>query len=122
MRVHYTSFNDGRWGATQGNTIWLEKRLLQAERRCTIQHEQIHLERGDTCNDPKSEALVRQATAKRLINLHDLVEAAKWAVVPEEIADELWVTLEVLEDRVKGMTVSERVLVNAAIARAWHHD
>lgn len=122
VQVHYTRFDDGRAGATSGNLIWLEQRLLQQERRCAVQHEQIHLERGDDCDDPTVERRVRTLTAQRLIDTADLVDAAKWATVPEEIADELNVTLEVLEDRINALSPVERALIDQAIREAWHHD
>ena len=116
VRLLWTEFNDGRVGATVGNDIYLDRRLLQSEKRCAIQHEQMHIEFGhDGCQSEKDEARVRKLTAQRLIHRDDLIRAMQWAMSLEEAADELWVTPEVLRDRLHFMHPSEKLLIAAAV-------
>lgn len=48
--------------------IWLDRRLFQVERRCSLTHELIHIERGHTSRQSAAiEEAVRAETARRLI-------------------------------------------------------
>lgn len=113
----------GLVGASDGTRhIWLAKGLLQVERRCALAHEMVHLEHGhDGCQDDKTEALVRKQTAERLIDTARLIDAAKWALSQEEMADTLWVTPEVLRDRIRYLSPIERSLIDTAIWKARQH-
>ena len=107
-------------GATNGaDVIWLDPRLSQVERRCVLTHELVHLEYGHRgCQPPAVEHVVRVRTAERLVELEDLAAAVKWTVDPDELAEELWVTPMVLQDRVAALSASE---VAALVAIASHH-
>ena len=107
-------------GATNGaDVIWLDPRLSQVERRCVLTHELVHLEYGHRgCQPPAVEQAVRVRTAERLVELEDLAAAVKWTVDPDELAEELWVTPMVLQDRVAALSASE---VAALVAIASHH-
>lgn len=111
--LHFTSFNDTRVAATNGNNaIWLDHDLLQVERRCAIQHEQAHIDLGHTnCADPREEQAARRLTAQKLIDWDALVDVFKWAHTAFEAADELWVTPEVLEDRLRFLHHREHALL-----------
>lgn len=110
-------------GVTDGRDIWMSTKLIQVERRCTLTHELVHMDLGHSeCQNEKVELRVRRITAAQLIDTADLIEACKWASAPEEIADELWVTLDVLEDRIRFLSPIERALIDHAIREAWHHD
>lgn len=111
--VHYTSFTDGRVAATDGNNaIWLDRSLQQTARRCAIAHEQAHIDLGHTtCSDEKHEASARRRAAQKLIEWDALVDVFKWAHNAHEAADELWVTPEVLEDRLRFLHPNERALL-----------
>ena len=113
LTVYHEPLPPGLRGATDGATsIWLERRLLQVERRCTLTHELVHVDLGHDCaQDEKSEAKVRRITAKRLIDWDDLVDAFRWAHDQYEAADELWVTPEVFADRLRHLTPIERALL-----------
>lgn len=89
-------------GATNGyDTVWLDRHLLYEERRCTLEHELEHIERGHAgCQDEKTEADVRRTVARRLIDWNDLVDAVSWSLSVEEAAAELAVTVDVLHDRI----------------------
>lgn len=111
--------------ATNGmDIIWMSKNLrLQVERRCTLTHEMVHieLEHDGYCN-PKIERRVRKLTAERLIDTADLINAMKWARSVEELADELWVTVEVLMDRLHGLSTVERAMIQQTIRTAHGDD
>ena len=111
--LHFTRFNDTRVAATNGNNaIWLDQDLLQVERRCAIQHEQAHIDLGHTnCDDPREEQAARRLTAQKLIHWEALVDVFKWAHTAFEAADELWVTPEVLEDRLRFLHPHEKGLL-----------
>lgn len=82
--------------------IWLDKNLLQVERRCALTHELQHIYMGHKGHQkPAVELTVRVITARRLIRFHDLMKARRWAGQDlHEMADELWVTPAVLADRI----------------------
>ena len=111
--LHFTRFNDSRVAATNGNNaIWLDQDLLQVERRCAIQHEQAHIDLGHTnCDDPREERAARRLTAQKLIHWDALFDVFKWAHTAFEAADELWVTPEVLEDRLRFLRPHEKHLL-----------
>ena len=104
--------------ATDGATvIWLDPRMTQAERRCALTHELVHLEHGHRgCQPHAVEHAVRAETARRLVSAEALLAAAPWALSLDELADELWVTPLVLADRLEHLTAAERVLLEAALA------
>lgn len=61
-------FPAGVLGATDGTRIWMIPRQLQAERRCTLTYELVHIERGHVgCQPPAIEAAVHAEVARRLI-------------------------------------------------------
>lgn len=90
-------------GDTDGvSHIRLAKDLLQVERRCTITHEVIHVERGHTGGcDETAEARVRRESARRLITIRELGEALAFhgELDLEGVADELWVDVDTLRVR-----------------------
>lgn len=100
---------DGAPGRTNGvDTIWLNKALDQVERRCALTHELIHIERLHTgCQPPSVEAEVRAEAGRRLIPLDQLIKGLRWARSYSELADELWVTRDVLQDRFDHLTDAE---------------
>lgn len=85
--------------------IRLHPGLSQAERRCTLTHELIHAERGDTTCDGS----VHREAARRLIPLHDLLRVIafygeNWA----SVAEDLWVDQETLEIRLDTAHPAEK--------------
>lgn len=108
-------------GRTNGvDIIWMDKRLDQVERRCTLTHELIHIERNHTgCQPASVELEVSMETARRLIPIDDLANALRWSNRPHELADELWVTHNVLTDRLRGLEPEELQLLLAT--EVQHH-
>lgn len=103
---------------TDGRTVWLHTPLLQAERRCAIEHEMIHLEAGDYCaQDDAVERRVEQEVSRRLIPWEALKRESRWARSEAELAEELWVTEKVLRARVETLRADE--LMELAQAAQW---
>lgn len=100
-------------GATNGaDVIWLDPRMSQVERRCVLTHELVHLEYGHRgCQPPAVERVVRADTARRLVEFDRLSSAARWALSLEELADELWVTPLVVQDRLEVLSEDEAVVM-----------
>lgn len=97
--------------------IWVRRRLLQAERRCALAHEIIHLERGDTGPCSRAvEAEVNREVARRLIPFSALMDAMAWSDQIEEIADELWVTPEIAEARIRSLLPAQVAVIAELIA------
>ena len=99
----------GRRADTNGvDEIRMRQRLLQVERRCSLTHELIHLERGDTgACPPAVDAAVNREAARRLIPWEQLLGAVRWARSEEELADELWVTVGILRARAETLHADE---------------
>lgn len=104
-------------GGPMGNTshrfqaITLRRGMTWAERRCTVQHELLHLERG--WQPPglraKDEESVRRETARLMLpRIEPVGEAIAWAHSIEEAADELGVDVYVLRKRLRHLHPSER--------------
>lgn len=94
----------GSW-CERTREIRLHPDLSQAERRCTLTHELIHAERGDTSCD---ESVHREA-ARRLIKIGPLLSAV--AFYGEDwpaVAEELWVDEDTLRIRLASAHPSER--------------
>lgn len=112
---------DARYYATVDRMI-MDKRLdLQVDRRCALAHELGHAMRGDLpCGeeilDARQEAHVEQWAARRLITLDALADALLWSDQADEIADHLWVTVTLLEVRVKHLHPSERAYIASVLS------
>ena len=99
---------DGVLGATNGKQIWLSPKQFQAERRCTLTHELVHVERGhDGCQPPSVEKQVCAEAARRLITIEQLRAWLPWALSMEELAECLWVDKDTLKTRLENLTAEE---------------
>lgn len=112
----------GRWIPSR-QTILLDDRLNQAERRCTLVHEMVHHLDGDHTGLPQDladlqERLCRDRTARLLINMPALLEAILWSEHEDEIADYLWVDVPTLWDRMEHLTVEERNFLTTRLREA----
>lgn len=86
-------------------TVYLNRSRLvtQVERRCTLTHELVHLHHGHQGVQPSGvEAGVRAETARLLIPDVALESALCWSTDVYELAEELWVTEQVVRDRLEG--------------------
>ncbi|MCW2300678.1 hypothetical protein [Rhodococcus erythropolis] len=110
----------GRW---HDEGLEICSTLDQAERRCTLTHEIVHLERGPVPDDERlaqrEEKIVDCITARRLISLEQLIDALVWNRhrVTSETAEELWVDLPTLLNRVQNLKDSERRYIDQELAR-----
>lgn len=113
---HTDDLPAGRRADTNGvDEIRMRNRLLQVERRCSLAHELIHLERADTgACPPAVEAEVNREAARRLISWEHLFAGVQWARSEEELAEELWVTVKILRARAETLHAGELM----ALARA----
>jgi hypothetical protein len=111
VTVVYGDPGEGNVGLVDldARVITLCPSLLQDERRSTLAHELIHLERGTPCGPGDAEEReVARLAAARIITLPDLVEAVKWSDDLEEQAGELWVDEETVRVRLGHLTARER--------------
>jgi hypothetical protein len=111
------------WGLTDGTRIWICKRLNQAQRRSTLAHELLHIERGLPPNDPRGlareEKLVSALAARRLIALPDLIEALRWTREPAELADALWVDVDTIRSRMSSLDPIEVAQLENELDGMW---
>lgn len=94
---------------TDGQTlILIDPRQRQFRRRCTIAHELAHIALGHKgrCT-PRDERAADEWAARKLIKLHHLVDAMRWAQSFEELAYELWVDHATLRARLDTLTPDE---------------
>lgn len=99
-------------GVDRTGNLWIDPRLTDTEQRCALAHETVHLERGHIgCQPPAVELDVREQTARSLIPIDDLIAHARWTQSLQELAAELDVIVEVLEDRLLTLTDCERKLL-----------
>lgn len=109
VEVFWMELTGRRMGATDGReVIVLAPDLTQAERRCTLTHELIHIESGHTggCT-PWDEAATAQQAARRLIPVEALAEALVWSTNRAVLAEELWVDQATLANRLEHLHPSE---------------
>lgn len=103
--------------------ITLRAGTSSAQRRCTLTHELVHLERGvRDCGHwaAREEYLVHAEVARRLIGTEALVRAIRDAggtADPALLAGLLDVDAETLELRLRLITRRERSLIRAAAVR-----
>jgi hypothetical protein len=115
--------DDGDMGETDHEEGWISIRrgMTQAERRCTVQHELIHVERGTTLEgvlNDREELQVRRLTARSMLpDIRVVGEALAWARDHVEAADELWVDEAVLLDRLHGLHPAERHYLTRRLAQ-----
>jgi hypothetical protein len=90
-------------GLVRGERIWLSSTLDRVERRCTLAHEIVHLERGvvlearDSVQTQEEERIVDTIAANRLIDKELLTELRAAMVPTADIAKALDVTERVLK-------------------------
>ena len=121
MRVVWARLPGDVRGATDGaTTIWIDDRLSQAQRRVTVCHETIHIERGIIPADPAEESRVERLTAQRLITTGQLVDALRWHRHgnTSALAEHLWVDACTARTRLDTMTPDEHAEIADALRNA----
>lgn len=85
--------------------------MTQAERRSTLAHELVHLERGPAVRGyvEWDEREVSKEAARRLLpGIREVGEALAWSLDLTEAADELWVDVGTLRVRLEHLHPAER--------------
>lgn len=93
-------------------TVSLRRGMTQAQRRTTVLHECLHVERGPVPATlaGREELRVEKETARLLLPDLDVVAAVlAWAHDLHEAADELWVDEQALRVRLEHLRPGERV-------------
>lgn len=105
-------------GVQRGPRVWLNRILTQAERRCTLTHELVHVERGVLplrgLAAVREERAVDEISARRLITLAALIEGLRWTRELRELAEHLWVDEPTLQTRMNTLDPIE-------VAELEHH-
>jgi hypothetical protein len=115
--VQWVELPDGVLALGDGETVWMDRRQRQAQRRSTIAHELEHLSAGDTgCQSPAVERRIDEVAAAKLVSLDQLAEAIVWAMSEEELALDLWVDVDVVRTRLGSLTEEERDAIDRVIA------
>jgi len=115
-------------GVLRYPVIALRAGTSSAQRRCTLTHEIVHLERGTADCGPwagREEVLVHREVARRLIPLPLLSSAVRGLGGPAqltELAQALDVDLETAHCRLTMLTPAERAAVAAASRDALRLD
>ncbi|UQX87983.1 hypothetical protein M6D93_17010 [Jatrophihabitans telluris] len=113
-------FRDGRLQIT------LRANTTSGQRRCTLAHEIVHLERGlDDCGpwQSREESAVHEEVARRLIGLNALIDAARYTGDDHAaLAAALDVDQETLQLRLGLLTSAERRRLRRLTAHAGGHS
>lgn len=113
---------DGVWGETcwETRTVTLTVGMNQAERRCTIAHETMHVLRGEVAphRELAEELLIDRHVSRLLMpSMSQVVDAMIWAHGDYEVAsEELWVDPIMLEVRLSALRSRERAYYRQRMA------
>ncbi|ETD31239.1 hypothetical protein W823_19095 [Williamsia sp. D3] len=110
----------GLHGYREGATIWISSALNQRQRRCALTHELFHYERAAFPITHAEELIVRRLTACQLITIDELAAAFRWRHDScEQMAEELWVTRDILADRLHFLDPIEVAELEDALGDDW---
>lgn len=121
--VTLTWHDGGPMGLTHfaSATISLRRGLSWAERRCTVAHELLHVERGPvpmTLAGMEEERVRRETARMMLPDVRAMGEALAWAHDEHEAADELGVDVPVLRYRLRHLHPAERGYLAGRLAES----
>lgn len=108
------------WCRHSTQQVSIRTDLTQVERRCTLAHELVHLERGPAIvgYGHHEERLVHDQAARWLISIDALADALVWCFDDQEVADTLWVDLNTVQTRLVNLTTDESAYINRRLDRA----
>lgn len=125
--VYFVELPEGTLGKTvhELKTVFITTGLWQAERRCTMAHELVHIEDGPDAPGLKAkrEVRARKIAAQRLLpDVRRIADALIWAHGDlDQAADELFVDRKTLQDRLDFMShPAERAYLSRRIAEHQH--
>lgn len=126
IRIAYRFLPRGEvgWWNLATRTVFLDSRLSQIVRRCTLAHELVHAERGDdgrcasAWHENKLEVQVHAEAARRLIGLEHLALALLLHEHEHDQAEELWVDIDTLRARLAGLSAIERAAMEGRMSVA----
>jgi hypothetical protein len=105
------------WCRHSTQEVSIQNRLTQAERRSTICHEILHLQRGPgICGySDDEEKLIDRDAARLLIDIHDLGKAMQWSSNYDEMAIDLWVDRATVQTRMDNLHPAELHYLNRIV-------
>ncbi len=117
----------GECGVTdfEASTVSLRRGMTQAQRRTTVLHECLHVERGPvpTGLAAREELRVEKETVRLLLpDLGEVAEALRWSHDLHEAADELWVDEQALRVRLAHLQPAERAWLDRRLADPTRDD
>lgn len=97
------------WCRHSTQQISLRDDLTQADRRSALLHEIEHLAGGPAIRGyvEQDERATSQRAARWLIPFENLAEAIVWAGDDYELAEELWVDVHTVRERLSGLSAEE---------------
>lgn len=111
VTLHWHDDGPAGWCRHSTQEVSLRRGMTQAERRSTVCHEVVHLERGPAVRGygAREELEVSKEAARRLLpDIKVVGEALAWAACLEEAAEELWVDRGTLRVRLEHLHPCER--------------
>lgn len=111
LTLHWHDDGPAGWCRHSTQELSLLRGMTQAERRSTVCHEVVHLERGPAVRGfgDREEVEVSKEAARRLLpDIHVVGEALAWSRDLAEAAEELWVDDGTLRVRLEHLHPAER--------------
>lgn len=104
-------------GLWRGTCIWICSSLSQAERRSTLTHELLHVDRGLAPRHARAreESTINELAARKLITMPALTDALRWSRDPHELAEHLWVDPPTVKARMNTLDPLE----TAELSTRW---
>lgn len=125
VTLHWHDDGPAGWCRHSTQDVSLRRGMTQAERRSTICHEVVHLERGPAVRGygAREELEVSKEAARRLLpDIRAVGEALAWAACLDEAADELWVDRGTLRARLDHLHPAERAYLKQRLASAGDEE
>lgn len=126
VTLHWHDDGPAGWCRHSTQEVSLRRDLTQVERRSTICHELVHLERGPAIRGygAREELEVSKEAARRLLPcIRTVGEALAWAGRDmAEAADELWVDRGTLRVRLDHLHPAERAYLKLRLAPPDHEE
>lgn len=98
-------------------TITIDPALSRGQQRAVLTHELVHAIRGPVPRwlRNREEAIVREISARTLIDLPPLIDAVAWSTHVVVIADELDVDTDTVHTRAVTLDAQERAAIAARL-------